>query len=169
MLRCRAQQASKRCQTAIKREMRAICKAASTAPHKMVSVAKWEQCLKRDLDVTDEDNFKLFEACHNQILTKAVGAAERSNASHRGHLCLHNGHPPNKKGEFDCCVTPETERMPFLPSEATEIDGVFSSKLPTSTPATKRRASTFGLPKMSFRPPTKSKSGFTGSKGTWTS
>jgi len=99
-------------QTAIKREMQAIHKA--TAPHKMVSVAKWEKYLKRDLDATDEDDCKLFEACYNQILTKATGATERWNASRRGYFCLYNGDPPNKKGEFDYCITPETEAHALL-------------------------------------------------------
>jgi len=99
-------------QTAIKREMRAICKAKT--PHEMVSVAKWEKCLKRDLDATDEDDLMLFEAYYDQIITKATGATERWNASHRGYFCLCNGHPLNKKGEFDYCVTPETEACACL-------------------------------------------------------
>jgi len=92
--------------------MRAIYKAKT--PHEMVSVAKSEKCLKRDLDATDKDDCKLFESYYDQIMTKATGATERWNASHRGYFCLCNGHQPNKKGEFDYCVTPETEAYACL-------------------------------------------------------
>jgi len=50
-------------QTAIKREMRAIHKA--TTPHGVVLVAKWEKCLKRDLDINDDDDVKLFKDHYN--------------------------------------------------------------------------------------------------------
>ena len=99
-------------QTSIKREMRVIYKA--TSPPKMVSVAKWEKCLKRDLDATDEDDLKLFEAYCDQIVPKATGTTERWNASHRGYFCMYNGHPPKKTGEFDYYVTPETEAYALL-------------------------------------------------------
>jgi len=99
-------------QTSIKREMRVIYKAAS--PPEMISVAKWEKCLNRDLDATDEDDLKLFEAYYDQIIPKATSTTERWNASHRGYFCLYNGHPPNKKGEFDYYVTPETEAYSLL-------------------------------------------------------
>jgi len=55
--------------------MRVVYK--STTPHEMVLVAKWEKCLKRDLDANDEDDLKLYEACCDQILTKATGATKR--------------------------------------------------------------------------------------------
>jgi len=99
-------------QTAIKQEMHVVYK--STTPHEMVSVAKWEKCLKRDLDADNEDDLKLYEAYHDQILTKATGTTERWNASHRGYFCLYNNHPPNKKGVFDYCVTPETKAYALL-------------------------------------------------------
>jgi len=57
-------------QTAIKREMRIICKGKK--PHEMVSVAKWEKCLKRDLDATDDNDLELFEVHCDQIVTKAT-------------------------------------------------------------------------------------------------
>ena len=99
-------------QTAIKREMRALYK--SKTPHEMISVDDWERCLNRDLDETRRDDCELFEAYYDQIMTKATGTTERWNASHKGYFCLYNGHPPNKKGEFDYCVTPETEAYACL-------------------------------------------------------
>jgi len=99
-------------QMAIKQEMQTICKAA--APHAVVLVANCEKCLKRDLDIDDDDNVKLFEAHHNQIVPRATGTTERWNTSHRGHFCLHNGHPPNKKQEIDHCVAPKTEAHGLL-------------------------------------------------------
>jgi len=70
--------------------------------------------LKWNLEIDDDDDVKLFEACHNQVVPKATCAAERWNTSHRGHFCLHNCDPPNKKQEIDCCVTPETEACALL-------------------------------------------------------
>jgi len=99
-------------QTAIKREMRTIFKA--TTPHAMIPVARWEACLKRDLDSEDEDDLTLFMAYYDQIMAKATGTPERWNASHRGYFCLYNGHPPNKKQSIYYYVTPETEAHALL-------------------------------------------------------
>jgi len=137
-------------QTAIKREMRVICKGKT--PHEMISVANWEKCLKRDLDATDADDLELFEACCDQIMTKATGATERWNASHKGYFCLHNGHPPNKKGQFDCCVTPETEAHACLVLKGNWNCWHAQFQTADKSQAISRRRSTIGLTMMSLRP-----------------
>jgi len=123
-------------QTAIKQEMRAIYKAAT--PPEMVSVAKWEKCLKRDLDATDEDDLKLFESYYDQIMTKATGATERWNASHRAISACTMATCPTRRGNLTITSPPRLKRMPVLPSKASGIVGMLSTKLPASAQATSR-------------------------------
>jgi len=80
----------------------------------MIPVARWEPCLKRDLDIEDDDDVKLFQAYYDQVMAKATGTTECWNTAHRGYFCLYNGHPPNKKQSIYYYVTPETEAHALL-------------------------------------------------------
>ena len=94
-------------QTAVKGVFRA--KWSNSALRDIGTLARWEDCLNRNLRMTSGQDVADFAFCCSSVMDKATGTPVRWNECHKGYFCLCNGHPPMKTGKLDCCVTPETE------------------------------------------------------------
>jgi hypothetical protein len=94
-------------QSAIKKEIKILRNNSNTKT--MVPVHRWEDCLRRNLNMNNVEDVELFTAYHNRILAKAVGTDTRWNKHHRGYFCIYNGKPPGARRPIELYVTPETE------------------------------------------------------------
>ena len=99
------------------------------------TMARWEACLNRDLDMNNNQDRADFSFCYNNLMDKATGTNTRWNECHGGYVRLCDGHPPLKIEAIDHHVMPEMEAYGVTVVKAISKDGLHSSKHRISSPS----------------------------------